>query len=292
MSRQIPRVSPIGRTGAADVPAVASGRTGAAAGPAAASGRTGAAQIPESPAGQFGPPNPTGLAARPGGHGLPGQLIVLEGIDGSGRSTHARLLEDRLRYRGRGATRTSLATSAIAAEPIRRAKRDARVGPVGTALLYAADLAERTEQVILPALRAGLVVIADRYAYTPMARSEARGVDPVWLDDLFGFVVPPDLVLFLDIDPGTVLARRGADPDPYEAGSDLHLGTDLVESYRLFQGRLYDCLRRSAARFGFTIVPATAPIASVERRLERAVAAVLDPAEPRASWARVAGSRR
>jgi dTMP kinase len=220
---------------------------------------------------------------------LPGALIVLEGIDGSGRSTHARLLEDRLRYRGRGATRTSLATSAIAAEPIRRAKRDSRVGPVGTALLYAADLAERTEQVVLPALRAGLVVIADRYAYTPMARSEARGVDPAWLDDVFGFVVPPDLVLFLDVDPDTALARRGADPDPYEAGSDLHLGADLRESYRLFQGRLYDCLRRSADRFGFTVVPATGAIAAVERRLERAAEAVLAPAERRAPGTRAAG---
>jgi len=235
---------------------------------------------------------PTGLAVRPRGHGMPGVLVVLEGIDGSGRSTHARLLEDRLRYEGRGVTRTSLATSATAAEPIRRARRDPRVGPLGTALLYAADLAERTEQVVLPALRAGLVVIADRYAYTPMARSEARGVDPVWLDEVFAFAVPPDLVILLDVDPETVLARRAGDPDPYEAGSDLHLAADLRESFRLFQARLDGCLRRSAERFGFTVISGSGAIAPVERRLERAVETVLEPLRSHGPGDRTAGVSR
>ncbi len=219
----------------------------------------------------------SGLVVRPRGHGLPGTLVVLEGIDGSGRSTHARMLEDRLRYQGRGVTRTSLATSATAAEPIRRARRNPRIGPLGTALLYAADLAERTEQVVLPALRAGLVVIADRYAYTPMARAEARGVDRAWLEATFGFVVAPDLVILLDVDPETALARRTAELDPYEAGSDLHLAADLRESFRLFQARLDACLRRSGERFGFTVISGSGAIGPVERRLERAVENVLEP---------------
>ncbi|HVA85788.1 MAG TPA: hypothetical protein VNF73_05625 [Candidatus Saccharimonadales bacterium] len=219
-----------------------------------------------------------GLFVRPAGHGLPGRLIVLEGIDGSGRSTHARLLEDVLRYRGRGVTRTSLATSVLSAEPIRRAKRDRASGPVATTLLYAADLAERMEQLILPALRAGLVVLADRYAYTPMARAEARGLDRAWVEKLFSFVVPADLVLFLDVDPATILQRRPLQPtvDPYEAGADLRLSADVLEGYRLFQDRLYRCFSRYVERYGLRRVPAAGTIHQVERGLERAALALIE----------------
>ena len=220
---------------------------------------------------------PESLVARPGGHGHPGALLVLEGIDGSGRSTHARLLEDFLRYRGRAVTRTSLATSELAGEPIRRAKRDRRAGPVETTLLYAADIAERNEQQIVPALRAGLVVLADRYVYTPMARAEARGLDGDWLRRLFGFAVAPDGVLFLDADAATTIARREARPlDPYEGGFDLHLSPDAREGYRLFQDRLYECFLGYAGAFGFVRVTATGSIAQVQRRLEKAALAILE----------------
>ena len=128
-------------------------------------------------------------------------------------------------------------------------KRDRGSGPVATTLLYAADLAERLEQVIVPALHAGLIVLADRYAYTPMARAEARGLDRGWLEGLFSFVVPPDLVLFLDVDPMTILQRRPSpNLDPYEAGADLRLSADALEGYRLFQDRLHRAVDDSAGR--------------------------------------------
>lgn len=221
------------------------------------------------------------LVARPGGHGHPGALLVLEGIDGSGRSTHARLLEDYLRYRGRAVARTSLATSELAGEPIRQARRDRRAGPVETTLLYAADIAERTEQQIIPALRAGLVILADRYVYTPMARAEARGLDGGWLRSLFGFAVAPDAVLFLDADPATTISRRAGPLDPYEGGLDLNLSPDAREGYRLFQDRLYGCFLGYAETFGFGRVPASGSIGQVQRRLERASAAVFDARPPR-----------
>ena len=142
---------------------------------------------------------------------------MLEGIDGSGRSTHVRLLEDALRYRGYAVTRTSIGASAIAGEPIRRAKSDRTSGPVETTLLYAADIAERVEQQIMPSLGAGLIVLADRYVYTPVARAEARGLDRSWLEAVFRFAVPPDAVLFLDVDPATAIPRRG---DPTAASKD------------------------------------------------------------------------
>jgi dTMP kinase len=235
-----------------------------------------------------GPSNGAAPALAPpvvsaGGHGEPGTFVVLEGIDGSGRSTHARLLEQHLRYRGIGVIRTSLATSRLAADPIRRAKRARAAGAAATALLYAADIAERMELVVRPSLRAGLVVLADRYVWTPMARAEARGVDPAWLDAVFSFAMPPDLVLLLDVDPEVSLARRAADPDPYEAGADLGLAPDLRESYRLFQERLAALLARHARRAGFTKVPANDPPGTVEPRLELVVDGILDRPRRRAA---------
>ena len=231
--------------------------------PAATHARTSAPRAPSVP------------AAHPGAHGEPGVLFVLEGIDRSGRSTHVRRLEEHLRYAGRGVTRTSLASSQLSGDLIRAAKRDRHADPIETALLYAADLAERVEQVVVPSLRAGLVVIADRYCWTPMARAEARGVDPGWLDALFGFVPAPDAVLFLDVDAAASLARRIDDPDPYEAGLDLGLSIDVRESYRLFGERLYACFDRYAGNAGFTRIAAAAPIEHVGQRVLRTADAVL-----------------
>lgn len=215
--------------------------------------------------------------AVPGGHGLPGVFIVLEGTDRAGRSTHARRLEQHLRYNGRGVTRTSLATSVLAAEPIRAAKHARRLDPVEAVLLYAADLAERIEQVILPSLQAGLVVLADRYVYTPMARAEIRGVDPDWLDRLFSFAPPPDLAVLLDVDPATALARRRRHgPDRYEAGMDLGLSTDTLESFRLFQDRLHRWFEARIERYGFERIDARGTPDAVGARIEPAVDALFD----------------
>ncbi len=232
---------------------------------------------------------PSVPGARPGAHGEPGVLFVLEGIDRSGRSTHVRRLEEHLRYMGRGVTRTSLASSLLSGDRIRAAKRDRHADPLETALLYAADLAERVEQVIVPSLRAGLVVIADRYCWTPMARAEARGVDREWLAALFGFVPAPDAVLFLDVDAEASLARRADAPDPYEAGLDLGLSADVRESYRLFGERLYACFDRYAGPAGFTRIPASAPVEEVGQRVLRAADAILASRSGAAS--RSVGSR-
>lgn len=214
--------------------------------------------------------------ARPGGHGLAGLFIVLEGTDRAGRSTHVRRLEQHLRHGGRGTTRTSLATSILTAESIRATKRERRMDPIETVLLYAADLAERIEQVILPSLRAGLVVLADRYVYTPMARAETRGVDGRWLDQLFAFAPAPDLTLLLDVDSATALARQGRQaPDPYEAGMDLGLSSDALESFRLFQDRLHEWFERHTERYNFQRIEARGAEAAVAALIEPIVDAVL-----------------
>lgn len=209
-------------------------------------------------------------------HGHPGLLIVLEGIDRSGRSTHARLLEAHLRHRGRAVTRTSLGTAQLSGPPIRRARADRRPDAAAMALLYAADLAERIEQVVEPALRAGLIVLADRYRWTPMARAAARGVDPAWLETVFAFAPVPDLVLWLDVDVRTSLQRRDADPDAFEAGLDLGLSDDTRESYALYQARLAAVFAGFAARDAFLRVPADGPPDEVEPILEAAVDSLVE----------------
>jgi dTMP kinase len=218
----------------------------------------------------------TAAAAAPGAHGEPGLLVVLEGIDRSGRSTHSRLLEQHLRYRGRGVIRTSLGTGSLAGPAIRRARSGRTHDASAIALLDAADLAERIEQVVQPSLRAGLVVLADRYAYTPMARARTRGVEQAWLDAVFSFVTPPDAVLWLEVDPATTIGRRDRDPDAYEAGLDLGLAADVRESYRVFQSRLAATFEGYAERYAFSTFDAVGRVDVVEGRLEAAVDRLID----------------
>ena len=217
--------------------------------------------------------------ARPGAHGLPGVLIVLEGTDRVGRSTLSRLAEQHLRYAGRAVTRTSMSTSAVAGEAIRRSRvagSTRTIDPAVTVLLDAADLAERIEQVIRPALTAGLIVLADRYAYTPMARAETRSVDPAWLDALFAFAPPPDATFLLEVDAATALARTEQRPaDPYEAGMDLHLSDDLLRSFRLFQDRLHQCFQGYIGRYNFGRIDARSDALSVQAQLNPRIDAVI-----------------
>jgi dTMP kinase len=216
-------------------------------------------------------------SAAPGAHGEPGRLIVLEGIDHAGRSTHARLLEQHLRYTGRGVVRTSFGTSLIAGEALRKAKTERGWDPSSIVLLYAADLAERLEQVIRPALRAGLTVIADRYVYTPTARAVARGTDAAWLEGLFSFAPPPDAVLLLDLPPSSAAARSSAEP----GGSGRPLGLDQMDDYERFQASVAAWFLDGAARLGFTVVPADRATARVQASLQAATEPLFDLARER-----------
>ena len=223
--------------------------------------------------------------AAPGGHGEPGHLVVLEGVDKSGRSTHTRLLEERLRHGGYGVIRTSFVTSRLAAPRIRDVRRQADPDPVETFLLYAADLTERIEQVILPSLRAGLVVLVDRYAYTPIARAAARGVDLAWLESILGFAPPPDLVCFLDVAPADALRR-------HREIAEARLDAGGLDAYRQFQEGVYRVFDEAAERWGFTRVPATADIESTHAALHQLVGDLLDDGRTEAAQRRQPASLR
>jgi thymidylate kinase len=151
-------------------------------------------------------------------------------------------------------------------------------------LLYATDFADRLEKIVLPALRSGFVVLADRYVFTAFARSIVRGADRAWIRNVFGFALVPDLTLYLKIDADTLVPRilRTRGIDYWEAGMDMHLGTDLYESFRKYQWRLIREYNRLAREFSFVTVDATLGIEEIQARIRRPVQALLDDRRMRA----------
>jgi len=220
------------------------------------------------------------------GHGLPyadvrdlkGTLITLEGTDGVGRTTQVALLKEWLEVQGYGVIETGWTRSELMSETIGAAKAGHNLNQLTFSLLYATDFADRLEKIILPALRSGFVVLADRYVFTAFARSVVRGADPVWIRSVFGFALVPDLTLYLKTDADTlvrrVLGSRGI--DYWESGMDMHLGTDLFESFRKYQWRLIRQYNRMAREFGFVTVDATLGVDEIQARIRRRVQALLD----------------
>jgi dTMP kinase len=172
---------------------------------------------------------------------LGGKLIVIEGSDGSGRTTEVDLLKEWLEIEGHAVVDTGLRRSTLVSEEIDRAKRGHTLGATTMALLYAADFGDQLENKIVPALSAGSTVLADRYIYTLMARAIVRGASRDWARRLYAFAFRPDLVLFLDARPEILLHRsigKYGSLDYWESGMDLCLSRDLFESFFLYQDRL------------------------------------------------------
>lgn len=173
-------------------------------------------------------------------HQLPGTLIVVEGVDGSGKSTQIALLRDWLCSTEQGVIFTEWNSSKLISETTRKAKRKNLLTPRTFSLLHAVDFADRLEQVIVPALKAGFIVLADRYAFTAFARDVARGVDKSWVRNMYGFAIKPDLAFYFNVSVDVSLSRicTNRAPKYYEAGMDLNLTNDPYESYKIFQSRV------------------------------------------------------
>ena len=173
-------------------------------------------------------------------HDLPGTLIVVEGVDGSGKSTQISLLRDWLDSTVHGVIFTEWNSSKLISETTRKAKKKNLLTPRTFSLLHAVDFADRLEQIIVPALKAGFIVLADRYVYTAFARDVARGVDRNWVRNMYGFAIKPDLAFYFNVPVDISLSRICTNRAPkfYEAGMDLNLHNDPYESYKIFQGRV------------------------------------------------------
>jgi dTMP kinase len=211
-------------------------------------------------------------------HPYPGRLIAVEGIDGSGKSTQVKLLERWLRARGYPVHFTEWNSSRLVRNSMRRGKRRNLLTPSTFSLLHAVDFADRFIYQILPPLRAGMIVLADRYVYTAFARDVARGVHPDWVRGVYRFAPRPDLTFFfrvpIDISLERLLAGR-AKLKYYEAGMDLGLSTDLAESFRLFQGRVLEIYDQLAQEFDLRVIDASHDIAGQQKVVRRMTGEIL-----------------
>lgn len=208
---------------------------------------------------------------------VPGRLIVLEGTDGAGRSTHAALLREWLETQGFGVLHTAMARSRLAGAGLRRAKQGNTLGQRAMDLFYATDFADRLENEILPALHAGFVVLTDRYIYSTMVRSIVRIGDRAWIRDLYGFAPVPHAVFYLKLDVPSLIPRvlaRG-NFDYWESGLDFQEETDLYKSFVRYQERQLNVFDDLAAAHGFHVVDARREIADVFADLKEGVRAVV-----------------
>ncbi|NLX37721.1 MAG: thymidylate kinase [Chloroflexi bacterium] len=196
---------------------------------------------------------------------LPGKLIVLEGPDGVGRSTQVALLREWLEAQGYAVFTSGLRRSELASAGIEAAKQGHTLGHITMALFYAADFCDRMEREIIPMLRAGFVVLTDRYIYSLMARYMVRGVDRCWLQSLMGIALVPDAVFYLKTTVQAlvprVLSTRGF--DYWEAGMDFLPSSDYYQSYVDYQQRMLHMFDELSAEFGFSVVDASGSIDAV-----------------------------
>lgn len=198
------------------------------------------------------------------GEALPGRLIVLEGTDGVGRSTHVALLKEWLEDRGYAVLDTGLTRSELAGPGIKRAKEGNTLDQITLNLFYATDFWDRLERQILPALRAGMVALADRYVYSLMARAAVRGVSRDWLTNLYGFALIPDCVIYLDIDIDQLVPRVLASGfDYWESGQDYLPEPSVHATFVEYQTKLLQEFRNLAPRHGFNVVDARRSVGEI-----------------------------
>jgi dTMP kinase len=209
--------------------------------------------------------------------GLKGKLIAIEGPDGVGRSTHIDLLQEWLEVQGYGVLTTGWTRSALMSKTIAIAKQGNILDPWSYSLLYATDFADRLEHQVIPALRSGFVVLADRYIYTAFARNFVRGCDRHWIREVFGFAIVPDLVCYLRIDVDTLALRviESKGMNYWESGMDMRLGTDLYDSFKKYQGLLTEEFDRMAEEFAFHVVDARRPPEEIQEALRARILPIL-----------------
>jgi dTMP kinase len=221
------------------------------------------------------------------GHGIPhikpeqltGKLIAVEGADGSGRSTQLVRLVNWLETSGHPTVQVGLKRSTLVSEELEKAQNGNVLSRTTLALFYATDFADQMENAILPALRAGFMVLADRYIYTLMARDLVRGMDEAWLKNLYGIALVPDAVFYLDVRPEQLVQRvfaKNQALDYWESGMDLGLSRDMFDSFLKYQALMRDSFRRLQKTYGFSIVDGERPTAEVSDELKEKIEAVLE----------------
>ncbi len=220
------------------------------------------------------------------GHGIPGvdvdklagRLIVVEGADGSGRSTQIRMLIEWLESCGHSTVQVGLKRSTLVSEELERAQQGNILSRATLSLFYATDFADQLENMILPALRAGQMVLADRYIYTLMARDLVRGMDEEWLKNLYGMAVVPDAVFYLNVAPEELVQRaftKYASLDYWESGMDLGLARDMFDSFLKYQALVGAQFKRLQRTYGFHIIDGHRAVEAINVELQDKIEVVL-----------------
>ncbi len=215
-------------------------------------------------------------------HRFPGKLFIVEGIDGSGKSTQLMLLHQWLQAEGYGTVFSEWNSSPLVRDTTKRGKKKKMLTPSTFCLIHATDFADRVEHNIIPLLKAGAVVLCDRYIYTAFARDVVRGMDPKWVRELYGYAVKPTVPFYFRV-PLEVAMKRLLDGRNgfkfYEAGMDLELSEDPEESFRVFQSRIIEEYEKMVPEFDLTVVDATLPIEEQQTQMRQLVKAKLAQAK-------------
>jgi dTMP kinase len=209
---------------------------------------------------------------------LVGKLIVVEGADGSGRSTQIAQLVNWLETSGHATVQVGLKRSTLVSEELERAQEGNILSRTTLSLFYATDFADQLENIILPALKAGFIVLADRYVYTLMARDMVRGMDEAWLKNVYGIAPVPDAVFYLSVEAEQLVQRnlsKNATLDYWESGMDLGLSRDVFDSFLQYQTAMQNAFRELQKIYGFTIVDANCSVDAVAKELRKKISAVL-----------------
>jgi dTMP kinase len=211
---------------------------------------------------------------RYGEHRFPGKLFIVEGIDGSGKSTQIVLLNEWLKSEGYGVVFSEWNSSPLVHNITRRGKKKQMLSPSTFSLIHATDFADRMEHNIIPLLKAGAVVLCDRYIYTAFARDVVRGMDPKWVRELYAFAVRPTVSFYFRVSLEVALKRLQTGRNGfkyYEAGMDLDLSEDPDESFRAFQGQILDEYETMIREFDLTVIDAALPIEAQQAQMRQIV---------------------
>lgn len=213
---------------------------------------------------------------------FPGKLIAIEGADGVGRTTQIWLLKQWLETKGHAVLATRMTRSALAGKGLRRAKKGTTLGRLTMALFYATDFADRLEHEVIPALKAGFIVLTDRYVYTLLARALVRGIDADWIREVYGFALKPDAILYLRAGVDDLVTRvlQEGGFDYWESGMDLHLGDDMYDSFVEYQNRIGGQFDKMVEDYGFKVIDASRSIDEVFTDLKAQILELLNSAHP------------
>jgi dTMP kinase len=213
-----------------------------------------------------------------GKHRFAGKLFIVEGIDGSGKSTQIALLQKWLESEGYVTFFSEWNSSPLVREVTRRGKKKQMLTPMTFSLIHATDFADRTEHHIIPPLKSGALVLADRYIYTAFARDVARGVDPNWVRGMYQFAVKPTLGFYFRISLDEAMKRILGGRDAikfYEAGMDMRLSDDIEESFRIFQGRIIEEYEKMVNEYGLVVIDASLSIEEQQAQMRQIVVGAL-----------------